>query len=251
MKKILYILYKPYKWFVYLPFLLLSTVILGSIAVILLTLSVNVKIVSVVCGVLWSRLNSYMTPMLVKVAGRENVDKKQSYVIVSNHQSHFDVFVLYGWIGIDFKWVMKQELRSIPFFGLACEKLGFIYIDRSNKGAALASLEEAKVKIVGGTSVVFFPEGTRSTTGELMEFKKGAFRMALDLDIPVLPLTIVGTKDILPNKTLNLFPGRAKLTIHKPIDISNYSHDNIEAFIGDVKEVIRGGLEDGAGGEGK
>ncbi len=251
MKKILHVLYKPYRWFVFLPFLLSSTVIFGSIAVILLTFSVNTKFVSLVCGVLWSRLNSYITPMFVKVAGRENIKKKQSYVIVSNHQSHFDIFVLYGWIGIDFKWVMKQELRIIPFFGLACEKLGFIFIDRSNKGAALASLNEAKEKIVGGTSVLFFPEGTRSTTGELIDFKKGAFKMALDLDLPVLPLTIVGTKYILPNKTLDLLPGRAKLKIHKPIDTSNYSHDNIEVFMSDVKEVIRGGLEDEVGSVGK
>lgn len=243
MKKVLQILYQPYKWFVYLPFLLLSTLFFGSLAVILITISVSEKFVSLTCGAVWSRLNSYMTPMFVKVTGRENIDKKQSYVIVSNHQSHFDVFVLYGWIGIDFKWVMKQELRNIPVFGLACEKVGFIFIDRSNKKAALASLNAAKEKIVDGTSVVFFPEGTRSTTGELIEFKKGAFRMALDLQLPILPLTIIGTKNILPNKTVNLLPGKTKMIIHKPIDSNKYSPETIDELISEVKAVIQSGLD--------
>ncbi len=243
MKKVLKILYQPYKWLVYFPFLIVSTLFFGSIAVILIAVSVNDKFVSLLCGVVWSRLNSYMTPMFVKVIGRENVDKKQSYVIVSNHQSHFDVFVLYGWIGIDFKWVMKQELRKVPVFGLACEKVGFIFIDRSNKKAALASLEAAKEKIVDGTSVVFFPEGTRSTTGELMEFKKGAFRMALDLELPVLPLTIIGTKSILPNRTMNLLPGKTKMIVHKPIDTGKYSIKTIDKLMSKVKAVIKSGLD--------
>ena len=243
MKKVLFILYQPYKWLVYFPFLVASTLFFGILAVILISVSVSERFVSYTCGAVWSRLNGYMTPMFVKVIGSENIDRKQSYVIVSNHQSHFDVFVLYGWIGIDFKWVMKQELRNIPVFGLACEKVGFIFIDRSNKKAALASLEAAKEKIVDGTSVVFFPEGTRSTSGELMEFKKGAFRMALDLQLPVLPLTIIGTKNILPNKTLNLLPGRTKMIIHKPIDTTKYSTNTIDEFMAKVKAVIQSGLD--------
>ena len=79
-------------------------------------------------GIVWSRFNAWITPMLVTTRGLEKIDRKQSYVVVSNHQSQYDIFVLYGWLGIDFKWVMKQELRKIPGLGIACEKIGHIFI---------------------------------------------------------------------------------------------------------------------------
>jgi 1-acyl-sn-glycerol-3-phosphate acyltransferase len=186
-----------------------------------------------------------MTPMLVSVSGRENIDPTCSYVIVSNHQSHYDVFVLYGWLGVDFKWVMKKELRKVPALGIACEKAGHIYIDRSDKKAALDSLNDAKKKIKDGTSVIFFPEGTRGRKGQMGDFKKGAFYMALDLGIPVLPVTIIGTGKILPPKTINLFPGRAKMIIHEPIAVNEYTKENIEELMSHVKDVIQVSFEGG------
>lgn len=237
LRKIGWIVYQPYKWCVYMPFLVLSTLFFGFLTIILVPLT-NPKVASYICGAIWSRLNGYMTPIIVKIHGRENIDPKQSYVIVSNHQSHYDVFVLYGWLGIDFKWVMKQELRKVPGLGIGCEKVGHIFIDRSNREKALASLNEAKKKIVNGTSVIFFPEGTRSKDGKLKEFKKGAFMIALDLGLPILPITIVGTAKILPAHTFNLFPGVAHLYIHKPIDISGYSEKNIDELMAKARSVI-------------
>jgi 1-acyl-sn-glycerol-3-phosphate acyltransferase len=169
-------------------------------------------------------------------------------VIVSNHQSFYDIFVLYGWIGIDFKWVMKASLRKVPFLGPACEKIEHIYIDRSNPAAAIESINMAKKRIVNGTSVIFFPEGTRSKTGELSPFKKGAFRFALDMDLPLLPITITGTKDILPAKTLDLFPGKAEMIIHPPMSIETYKDKDIQLLMDDVAEVIRSALPAGYAG---
>lgn len=241
MKKILYILYQPYKWLIFVPILTFSTLFIGSIAA-LLTFFLNPKIVSL-AGVVWSRLNSFFTPMFVKVEGRENIDTKQSYIVASNHQSHFDIFVLYGWLRIDFKWVMKQELRKIPALGIACERIGHIYIDRSNHAAALASLNAAREKLVNGTSALFFPEGTRSRTGEMGEYKKGAFKMALGTNLPILPITITGTRNILPADTLDLFPGRVKMIIHKPFDITGYTDDTIQELMQKIKEIIKSGLD--------
>jgi 1-acyl-sn-glycerol-3-phosphate acyltransferase len=241
MKKILYILYQPYKWLIFVPILTLSTLFFGFVAV-LLTFFLNPRIVSLI-GVIWSRMNSFFTPMLVRVVGRENIDKKQSYIVASNHQSHFDIFVLYGWLGIDFKWVMKQELRKIPALGIACERIGHIYIDRSNHAAAVASLNAAREKLVNGTSALFFPEGTRSRTGEMLEYKKGAFKMAIGTNLPILPITIVGTRKILPADTLNLFPGRVTMIIHNPIDVTGYSDDNIQELMQETKEIIKSGIE--------
>jgi 1-acyl-sn-glycerol-3-phosphate acyltransferase len=159
-------------------------------------------------------------------------------VIVSNHQSQFDIFVLYGWLDIDFKWVMKQELRKVPVIGIACERLGHIYVDRSNREAALASIDGAKQRIVDGTSVLFFPEGTRSRDKLMRPFKKGAFRMALDLQLPILPVSIQGTREILPSDTLDLYPGRATMIIHPPIPVADYDTARLHELMEHTRRVI-------------
>ena len=230
-------LYKIYAWLVFAPILGLSTVFFGTATVILLFF-LKPRLVSTLCGKSWARVNSFFTPMHVTVIGRENVDPRQSYVIVSNHQSQFDIFMLYGWLDIDFKWVMKQELRKVPAIGIACERLGHIYVDRSNREAALASINAAKQRIVDGTSVLFFPEGTRSRDKHMRPFKKGAFRMALDLQLPILPVTILGTRDILPSDTLDLYPGRATMIIHPPIAVDSYDNTRLTELINRTREVI-------------
>jgi 1-acyl-sn-glycerol-3-phosphate acyltransferase len=230
-------LYKIYTWLVFAPIFGISTLFFGTSTVILLFF-LKPRLVSTLCGKTWARVNSFATPMRVTVRGRRNVDPRQSYVIVSNHQSQFDIFVLYGWLDIDFKWVMKQELRKVPALGIACERLGHIYVDRSNREAALASINAAKQRIVDGTSVLFFPEGTRSRDNRMRPFKKGAFRMALDLQLPILPITIQGTRDILPSDTLDLYPGRATMIIHPPIPIDDYSHDALDELMARTRAVI-------------
>jgi 1-acyl-sn-glycerol-3-phosphate acyltransferase len=237
MKKLLHVLYQPYKWLIFMPFLAASTLFFGSLTVILVIITTP-RITSLICGTLWARLCGYMTPIRVTVTGRENINKKQSYVIVSNHQSQYDIFVLYGWLGVDFKWVMKQELRKIPGIGIGCEKVGHIFIDRTNHESAIASLKAAREKIVNGTSVIFFPEGTRSIDGSLGQFKKGAFKMALDLGLPILPITIIGTKDILPTNTRDLFPGSAEIVIHGAIDTAGYNDESIEKLMEQAHAII-------------
>jgi len=151
--------------------------------------------------------------------------------------------VLYGWLRIDFKWVMKKELRNVPALGAACEKIGHVYIDRSNRETAIASLAAAKKKIVNGTSILFFPEGTRNSSGKMGQFKKGAFVMALDLGIPILPITILHTDKILPTRTMDLFPGRASMVVHEPIDVSGYGAERIGELMTATREVIQAGLD--------
>ncbi len=237
MKRLLRRLYSVYKWLVVIPVLGLSTFINGM-SVVTLVWFVQPKILSRIFGTSWARINSWFTPMMVSVRGREHVDPGQSYVIVCNHQSQYDIFVLYGWLGIDFKWIMKQELRNIPVIGVACEKLGHIYVDRSNREAALGAIETAKSRLIDGTSVLFFPEGTRSRDGRLKKFKRGAFHLALDLQLPLLPITINGTREILPSDTLDLFPGRATMTIHEPIAIEGYAREHIVALAEQARQKI-------------
>ena len=236
------LLYKPYKWFVFIPFLVISTIVLG-VPGCFIGWFISPKLASRISAVTWAKLNAWVTPMFVSITGRENIEKNQSYVIVCNHQSHYDIFLLYGWLGTDFKWVMKKELRKIPVLGDVCDAMGHIYIDRSNSSSAIEEIDRAKERIVNGTSVLFFPEGTRSVTGVMGPFKKGAFRMALDLGLPVLPVTIKGTRNVLPAKSMNLLPGHAQMIIHEPVDTGNYSEANIEILVEKVRNLIESSLE--------
>ena len=237
MKKFLFIIYQPYKWLVFLPILIIDTLIFGVLAFIISWL-INQKVGSYIGGVIWSKFNALITPMIVKVEGRENIKKEQSYVVVSNHQSYYDIFLIYGWIGVDLKWIMKKELRKIPGIGFGSEKVGHIFLDRSNSKKALESINEAKRKLINGTSVVIFPEGTRSKTGEVGQFKKGGFKIAFDLGLPILPVTVIGTKDILPTDSINLLPGKVKMIIHEPIDIAHLNEKDYDTVMNSVRDKI-------------
>jgi len=229
-------LYQPYKFLIFAPIVILSTSIVAIVAIGLAAVA-GPKTAGKM-GVVWARINAWATPMLVTVQGRENINKDISCVVVSNHQSQYDIFVLYGWLGMDFKWVMKQELRNIPGLGSACEKIGHIFIDRSNTQAALNSINAAREKIVNGTSVLFFPEGTRSKIAAMGPFKKGAFKFALDLGLPILPVTIEGTRRILPTKTFDLFPGKAEMIIHPLVNTSGYSDETLPVLMDRVRGII-------------
>lgn len=239
-------LYQPYKYLVVAPVVVIWTAVCASVAIFssLVTTSRNA---SRFAAVPWAKGLAWITPMRVGVEGREHIDPAQSYVLVSNHQSQYDIFLLYGWLGVDFKWVMKQELRKVPGVGVACERLGHIFIDRSNHAAALATLEAAKTKIVDGTSVIFFPEGTRSRDGKLKPFKKGAFRMAIDLGLPILPLTVTGTRDVLPAGTSDLLPGTATLIIHEPVSVAGLEPTDCQRLSDLVREIIASSLPSGSG----
>jgi 1-acyl-sn-glycerol-3-phosphate acyltransferase len=235
------VVYGLYKWLFILPLLALSTLICGILAMVT-TLVVNQRIGSLF-GVIWARINSFFTPMTVEVIGRENINPGSSYVICANHQSHYDIYVLYGWLGVDFKWVMKKELEKVPVLGPACKMLGHIFIDRSDSKNAIATINAAKSKITQGSSVVFFPEGSRSTDGILKPFKKGAFRMALDLELPILPGTICGTRNILPKGSIDLRPGAVKLVIHRPISTTGFSEADLESLMERTKMAIDSSLK--------
>jgi len=243
-------LYQPYKWVVYFPLLGLSTFGLGITSIVLSWIAG--PRVAGICGRIWSRLNAAAIPMRVRFFDQGNMKPGQSYVVVSNHQSHLDIFVLIGWSGLDLRWVMKAELRKIPVFGFACSKLGHVYIDRSNREQALATLERAREKIRDGTAIVFFPEGTRSPDGALLPFKKGAFRFALDLGLPILPVTIKGTRDLLPGRSLKLFPGKVDAFVHPPIETTGLGEGDLAELIARTRAAIATPLEGRVshGGEG-
>ena len=176
--------------------------------------------------------------MTVAVKGAENMKPGASYVITANHQSLYDIYVLYGWVGVDFKWVMKKELEKVPVLGFACKVLGHIFIDRSDTKKAVETINAAKTKIANGTSVLFFPEGSRSSDGAMKPFKKGAFKMALDLGLPILPVTINGTRNILPKGSIDLRPGNVTMIIHKPIPVTDYHEENMTELMDKTRVIM-------------
>jgi 1-acyl-sn-glycerol-3-phosphate acyltransferase len=237
-----YILYQPYKWLIFIPLFVLSTVFCIFLGIVIIFLS-GPDAANRIAGRAWARFNCFITPLKVDVIGRENVIEHQSYVVVANHQSSFDIFVLWGFLGIDTRWVMKKELRKVPLFGLAGKLGGNIYIDRSEKKGAYERLKDARKILVNGVSLIMLAEGTRSRDGNLRAFKKGAFVMSLDLGMPLLPVSIVDTKYILPSGTYDLFPGRVTLVIHEPLSSEGYDEGNLDALILKVRGVIQEGIE--------
>lgn len=242
MKKFFHILYQPYKWLVFFPLFVVSTCFLVLIGIIVLVFFDD-YMANRTTGVWWARVIGFITPMKVEVYGRDHIKKHQSYIIVSNHQSMYDVVVLYGWLGIDLKWVIKKELRAVPIIGFAAEKGGNIFIDRSDPKAAYESLRQAKNRIMNRSSLIILPEGTRSRSGGVGEFKKGAFRLAQELQLPILPVTVMNTGNILPPKTLRLFPGKAIMKIHAPIDVASFDGASSDILAAKVRDIIRSGLE--------
>ena len=184
----------------------------------------------------WSRSFFWLMFLPVSVDGIEHIKPGQSYVFVSNHQSMFDVWLVYGWLPVIFKWLMKAELRKVPFVGTGCKAAGHIFVERRNAKAAMESLREVERQLVDGVCTVIFPEGTRCTAGEVGRFKRGAFQIALDLGLPVIPLSLSGCFDVLPKGGAYVHHHPVHMHIGEPIDIKQFSDSNeaIEAVRGAV-----------------
>ena len=141
-------------------------------------------------------------------------------VVVANHQGAYDIFALNGYIGIPFKWVLKQELRKLPFVGRACEAAHFIFVDETKPSSIQRTIADAKKVLASGNSIFIFPEGSRTLTGEMTRFKKGAFVIASELDAPILPVTISGAFAVLPRGHYLPHPHKIILTIHPAFHMS-------------------------------
>lgn len=229
-------------WLIIVPVMALATVFFGCLAILAVPFAGPRK-TATFTAVPWARLGLLVSGISVRIENPEHIRPGQSYVVASNHLSQLDIWVLYGYLGLDLRWVMKQELRKVPIIGTSCAALGHVFIDRSNREAALRSLHQARSNIVAGTSILFFPEGTRSKDGQLKAFKKGAFNMALDLQLPILPVTLNGTWEALPPGSLSLSPGPVTLVIHAPQPVRNLSEADLDSLTEQVHDVIASGLQ--------
>ena len=187
----------------------------------------------------WSRSFFWLMFLPVSVDGHEHIVPGQSYVFVANHQSMFDVWLVYGWLPVIFKWLMKAELRKVPFVGTGCKAAGHIFIDRRSTKAAMESLKEVEKQLVNGVCTVIFPEGTRSLNGEVGRFKRGAFQIAWDLGLPIIPLSLDGCYEVLPKGKPFVYRAPVHMHIGEPIDLKQFSDPN-EAIEAVRNAVIAG-----------
>jgi 1-acyl-sn-glycerol-3-phosphate acyltransferase len=168
-----------------------------------------------------------------------HIEKGQPYVYMANHQGAFDIFALLGYFPFHFKWVAREEIFSIPVLGWAMTAAGYISIDRRGRKKALASVERAASKIRAGVSVLVFPEGTRSPDGKIHDFKKGAFTLAVKAGVPIVPITIRGSRDVLPKSSLRVRPGTIEITIGEAIR----TQDKRPADRSDLMRDVRTAME--------
>jgi 1-acyl-sn-glycerol-3-phosphate acyltransferase len=173
-----------------------------------------------------------------EIKNKEKLLKGASYIIISNHQSHFDILALVTTLGIQFRWIIKKEILKIPIFGYALYASRNIFIDRSNTTRAIESINKGIDRLPKGVSVMVFAEGTRSPDGQIHGFKKGGFVTAITRKIPILPVTVNGSRRVLPKGSLVVKPGKIQVVIGDPIDTSGYTTDTASELIDKTRQAI-------------
>ena len=187
-------------------------------------------------AVLWAKFMIRIFLLPIKVVGLENLEPDKKYIFVANHQGFWDVFMMFGYLGHNFKWMMKESLRKMPFVGKGCYDTGHIFVNRESPQ------KEIFVKAIrilkSGTSLGIFAEGTRTDTGRLGEFKKGAFAIADMTQVEVVPLAIEGSFKLLPKKAIFMNWTPLKITIMKPLAPIGKGKENVEYLMNESRSAI-------------
>jgi 1-acyl-sn-glycerol-3-phosphate acyltransferase len=179
----------------------------------------------------------------VDVQGLEYLDPKQAYIFTPNHQSFIEVPLFVTYLGRNPGYLAKKEVFKYPVFGPGIRLMGVIPVDRSNSPAAVESAKQATRNIRRGKSYMVYPEGTRSKDGTLLPFKKGAFMMAIEAGVPIVPVTVSGATKIMAKGEFKLFPATVRLIIHEPISTAGYSRENVAQLMQQTREKIYSALE--------
>lgn len=213
------ILYRIYQIFIMIPLLLVATILAATATIVGSMLGAQ-RSMGYWPGRIWAKIFSILSFVKVRVSGRENISKDTSYVFVANHQGAYDIFAIYGYLGHNFRWMMKKGLEKIPFVGYSCRISGHIFVDNSTPSATAKTMAAAEKQLSGGMSVVVFPEGSRSRDGKMHAFRRGAFKLATEFSLPVVPITIDGAFRVLRKGAFLPHWGTINLTVHEPIEVS-------------------------------
>jgi 1-acyl-sn-glycerol-3-phosphate acyltransferase len=224
-----------------IPFSILA---LACAATILIILGASERYINGPLAKRWARTVLWLASAKVTVNGLINIPSaEESYIVVMNHQSNMDIPVLVYSLPLQIRFIGKIELKKIPLFGSTLIRTGHFLIDRSNHQNAMKGLKASGEALKErGVSVVFAPEGTRSSDGSLLPFKKGAFVMAIETGIPILPVTIDGTRHSLTRGSLWTRSAEIAVTIHQPVPTESYSYEDREKLSKSVKSIMENGL---------
>lgn len=236
--------YRIYQFLIAIPLLFVATV-LAALATIIGSMLGCSRIMGYWPGKIWARIFCILTLVRVKVSGRENISRDTSYVFVANHQGAYDIFAIYGYLGHNFRWMMKKGLESIPLVGYSCRVSGHIYVDNSTPSAVRETMETAEKRLGGGMSVVVFPEGARTRDGRMHAFRRGAYSLAMEFGLPVVPITIDGAYKVMPRNAVLPRPGLIKLTIHKPIYAPEGGRHELSSLMKESYDAIASALPEG------
>ena len=195
------------------------------------------------CAQIWGRVALLANRVKVKVEGLEKIKSRGPFIFMSNHQGSYDIFVLLGHLPFQFKWLVKKELFSIPFFGWAMSAAGYISLDRQGTRETVEAMNEAAKKIHDWMSVTIFPEGSRSPDCSIQPFKKGGFSLALKAKVPIIPISLAGTREIMPKDRLTASSGEIRIRIGDPIETGPYSMKERNALMEKVSETITKNFE--------
>lgn len=234
-------LLRVYQWVIAYPILLVLTILTALITLLCSFIGLG-KWGGYYPPKCWAKCWCWLMFVLVEVKNRHYIDKNTSYVFVANHQGAYDIFSIYGYLNHNFRWMMKKSLEKVPFVGIACKKSGHIMVDRSSPQAIKNTMDEAKEKLKDGMSLVVFPEGSRTHNGKMQSFKRGAFKLALDFNLPIVPITIDGSFIVMPRTTYNVTPHKIILTIHEPIMPGAEGHD-LDKVMAESYERIQSALK--------
>lgn len=195
----------------------------------------------------WAQLVNWACGIEVRARGLDRPLDAPAYVVIANHTSHTDLLALYSTVPVDMRPVAKRELGKIPVFGWVLRAGAAIMIDRGDREKARQSIERAAATIREGRSVLMFPEGTRTPPGELGPLKKGPFHLAIAAGVPLLPVGIVGTGDILLPGQLLVRPGRVSLHIGEPISVTAFENtpEGRQALLEEAARVLKNLMDRG------
>lgn len=234
------ILYRIYLIVIALPVLLVATAITAILVTVFSFMGMG-RWAGNRLPVYWARLFCIITMVRVTVTGREHIKNATSYVFVCNHQGAYDIFAIYGYLNYPFRWMMKKSLEKIPLVGYSCAVSGHIMVDNSSPAATRHTMQEAEKRLQGGMSLVVFPEGARTWNGKMKPFKRGAYSLAMEFNLPVVPITIDGAFDVMPRYSRLPHWGHIKLTIHRPIEASDDGH-NLKTLMEESYSAIHDSL---------
>ena len=219
----------------------LSTTVLGVIAVVAGLVSGKPSVVFRL-GKVWARLHFKVMGIDPVYVGAEHAAGTAPRIFLANHLSTLDIWVMAAALPVTTRFVSKRSVFWIPVLGQAMAVAGFIPIDRGDRGRAIQSLGRAADVVRGGASVILFPEGTRSRDGRLARFKRGAFHLALQAGVPVVPVAISGTFQVVRPRSIVVTPGPVRVTFGEPIDVAPFQPDDIEGLTTGVRASIVRGL---------